>query len=36
MLAKARQILISELALAKKFDEEKASAFLDTQLAGKK
>jgi CarD family transcriptional regulator len=36
MLAKARQILISELALAKKFDEEKAGTFLDTQLAGKK
>lgn len=33
MLAKARQILISELALAKKTDEEKASDFLDEVLA---
>ena len=33
MLAKARQILISELALAKKTDEEKASEFLDEVLA---
>jgi CarD family transcriptional regulator len=33
MLAKARQILISELALARKVDEEKASAELDTVLA---
>jgi CarD family transcriptional regulator len=33
MLAKARQILISELALAKKTDEEKASEFLDGVLA---
>src|SRR5699024_6607393 len=32
MLAKARQILISELALAKKTDEEKAEAFLDEIL----
>ena len=29
MLAKARQILISELALAEKTDEEKASTVLD-------
>ena len=34
MLAKARQILISELALARKVDEEKASAELDKVLAG--
>ena len=34
MLAKARQILISELALARKTDEEKASAELDKVLAG--
>lgn len=33
MLAKARQILISELALAEKTDEEKASAILDDVLA---
>lgn len=33
MLAKARQILVSELALAKKTDEEKASEFLDGVLA---
>ena len=33
MLAKARQILISELALAKKTDEEQASEFLDGVLA---
>ena len=33
MLAKARQILISELALAEKCDEEKASALLDEVLA---
>lgn len=33
MLAKARQILISELALARKVDEEKASAELDKALA---
>ena len=33
MLAKARQILISELALAKKKDEEKASDALDEVLA---
>jgi CarD family transcriptional regulator len=33
MLAKARQILVSELALAKKTDEEKASALLDQVLA---
>ena len=33
MLAKARQILVSELALARKTDEEKASAELDTVLA---
>jgi CarD family transcriptional regulator len=33
MLAKARQILISELALAEKTDEEKASAILDEVLA---
>jgi len=32
MLAKARQILISELALARKVDEEKASAELDKVL----
>jgi CarD family transcriptional regulator len=36
MLAKARQILVSELALAKKSDEEKAIKFLDDALAGKK
>lgn len=33
MLAKARQILISELALARKVDEEKASQELDKVLA---
>lgn len=33
MLAKARQILTSELALAEKTDEEKASAILDGVLA---
>lgn len=33
MLAKARQILISELALAKKTDEERASEVLDEILA---
>ena len=33
MLAKARQILISELALAEKTDEEKASDTLDQVLA---
>ncbi|MFM6981658.1 MAG: CarD family transcriptional regulator [Microbacteriaceae bacterium] len=33
MLAKARQILISELALAEKTDEERASARLDEVLA---
>lgn len=33
MLAKARQILISELALARKVDEGKASAELDKVLA---
>lgn len=33
MLAKARQILVSELALAKKTDEESASAVLDEVLA---
>ena len=33
MLAKARQILISELALAEKTDEDKASALLDEVLA---
>ncbi|CAH0192465.1 MULTISPECIES: CarD family transcriptional regulator [Microbacterium] len=33
MLAKARQILISELALAEKCDEEKAGALLDEVLA---
>jgi CarD family transcriptional regulator len=33
MLAKARQILISELALARKVDEEKAGAELDKVLA---
>lgn len=34
MLAKARQILISELALARKTDEERAGAELDKVLAG--
>ena len=33
MLAKARQILISELALAEKCDEEKAGTLLDEVLA---
>ena len=33
MLAKARQILISELALAEKTDEERASTVLDEVLA---
>jgi CarD family transcriptional regulator len=33
MLAKARQILISELALAEKTDEQKASTMLDQVLA---
>ncbi len=33
MLAKARQILVSELALAEKTDEEKASTALDEVLA---
>ena len=33
MLAKARQILISELALAEKTDEDKASTVLDEVLA---
>jgi CarD family transcriptional regulator len=33
MLAKARQILVSELALAKKTDEESASQVLDDVLA---
>lgn len=33
MLAKARQILISELALAEKCDEEKAGSLLDEVLA---
>ncbi|MFH5824935.1 CarD family transcriptional regulator [Georgenia sp. AZ-5] len=33
MLAKARQILVSELALAEKTDEEKAEAMLDEVLA---
>ncbi|MEY4390612.1 MAG: hypothetical protein RLZZ400_355 [Actinomycetota bacterium] len=33
MLVKARQILVSELALARKVDEEKASATLDEVLA---
>jgi CarD family transcriptional regulator len=33
MIAKARQLLVSELALAKKTDEEKASALLDQVLA---
>ncbi|GAA1623017.1 MULTISPECIES: CarD family transcriptional regulator [Leucobacter] len=33
MLAKARQILVSELALAEKTDEEKAGAVLDEVLA---
>ena len=33
MLAKARQILVSELALAKKVDEDKANELLDEALA---
>jgi len=33
MLAKARQILVSELALAEKTDEEKASTMLDEVLS---
>jgi CarD family transcriptional regulator len=33
MLAKARQILVSELALAEKIDEEKASTMLDQVLS---
>lgn len=33
MLAKAKQILVSELALAEKTDEEKAGAILDEVLA---
>ena len=33
MLAKARQILVSELALAEKTDEEKASTMLDQVLS---
>ncbi|QIK63986.1 CarD family transcriptional regulator [Leucobacter viscericola] len=33
MLAKARQILVSELALAEKTDEDKANAVLDEVLA---
>ena len=33
MLAKARQILVSELALAEKTDEGKASELLDEVLA---
>ncbi|WP_454296224.1 CarD family transcriptional regulator [Salana multivorans] len=33
MLARARQILVSELALAKKTEEEKAEAILDEVLA---
>ena len=33
MLAKAKQILVSELALAEKTDEEKASVILDEVLA---
>jgi CarD family transcriptional regulator len=33
MLAKARQILVSELALAEKTNEEKAGAVLDEVLA---
>ena len=33
MLAKARQILVSELALAEKTDEEKAETILDEVLA---
>ncbi|MDR6200811.1 RNA polymerase-interacting CarD/CdnL/TRCF family regulator [Microbacterium sp. SORGH_AS428] len=33
MLAKAKQILVSELALAEKTDEEKASVLLEEVLA---
>ena len=33
MLAKARQILVSELALAEKTNEDKAEALLDEVLA---
>jgi CarD family transcriptional regulator len=33
MLAKARQILTSELALAEKTDEEQAAVMLDEALA---
>jgi len=33
MLAKARQILVSELALAEKTNEDKAEAILDEVLA---
>jgi CarD family transcriptional regulator len=33
MLAKAKQILISELALAERTDEEKAGVMLDEVLA---
>jgi CarD family transcriptional regulator len=33
MLAKARQILVSELALAEKTDEDSANAVLDKVLA---
>ena len=33
MLAKARQILVSELALAEKTDEDRASVVLDEVLA---
>ena len=33
MLAKARQILVSELALAEHTDEEKAESVLDEVLA---
>jgi CarD family transcriptional regulator len=33
MLAKAKQILVSELALAEKTDEEQASVLLDEVLA---
>ncbi|MEN9714378.1 MAG: hypothetical protein RLZZ164_1042 [Actinomycetota bacterium] len=36
MLAKARQFLVDEIALSKKVDAEKANAYLETQLAGKK
>ena len=33
MLAKARQVLVSELALAEKKEEEEAEALLDEVLA---